>query len=42
MLQRTLTIGGSITVRLVSRFLTKQENVLLFVCSEAVEFKHVK
>ena len=43
---RTITIGGRITVQLVSsltRFdLTKGENMLLFVCSEAVVYKLVK
>ena len=45
-LQRTLTIGGSKTVQLVSSLtgldLTKKENMLLFVCSDAVESKLVK
>ena len=44
--QRTLTIRKNITVCLVCRFtrldLTKQENMLLFLCSEAVESKLVK
>ena len=39
--QRTLTIGGRITVWLVSSLtrldLTKKENMLLFVLSEAVQ-----
>ena len=39
--QRTLTIGGRITVQLVSSLtrldLTKKENMLLFVLSEAVQ-----
>ena len=39
--QRSLTVGGRITVQLVSGLtrleLTKKENLLIFVCSEAVE-----
>ena len=46
MIKRTLNVGGSITVQLVSRFkrldLTKQENMLFFVCNEAAESKLVK
>ena len=46
MKQRTLTVGGSITVCLVSSLtrldLTKYENMLLFVYSEAVESNLVK
>ena len=42
----TLTVGGRITVGLVSRLtgldLIKQENMLLFVCSETTESKPVK
>ena len=44
--QTTLTAGGRITVRLVSSLtrqdLTQKENMLLFLCSEAVESKLVK
>ena len=43
--QRSLSIGGSITVLLVSSLtwldLTKQHNMLLFVCSETFESKLV-
>ena len=43
---KTLTVGGRITVQLVSSSkrleLTKKENVLLFVCSATVESKLVK
>ena len=42
---RTLAIGGRFTVRLVSGLTrldwTKKENMLLFVCSEAVKSKVV-
>ena len=44
--QKRLTIGGRITVWLVSSLtrldLTKNENMLLFVCCEAIESKLVK
>ena len=42
--QRTLTIGGRITVPLVSSLtgLTRQENMLLFVCTETTESKRVQ
>ena len=42
-IQGTLTTGGMITKRLLSSLteldLTKQENMLLFVCSETTESK---
>ena len=45
-MQRTLTVRGRITVRLVSSLttldLTNEENMLLFVCSEAVGSERVK
>ena len=45
-MQRTLTVRGLITVRLVSSLttldLTNKENMLLFVCSEAVGSERVK
>ena len=44
--QTTLAVGGRITVRLVSSLtsldLTQEENMLLFVCSEADESNLVK
>ena len=44
--QRTLTVGGRITVQMPSRLtrlaLTKKENMMLFVSSEAVESKLIK
>ena len=44
--QRTLTVGGSITVQLVSSLtsvkLTNEGNIILFVCSEAVKCNLVK
>ena len=42
--QRTLSIGGMITVPLVSSLtgLTRQENMLLFVCTETTESKQSK
>ena len=44
--QRTLTVGGKITVRLVSSLtrleLTNEGNVILFVFSEAVKYNLVK
>ena len=45
-MQRTLTIGGRISVLVVSSLtgldLTKHENMLLFVCTETTEPKPVK
>ena len=42
--QRTLSVGEKISVRLVSRVTvpTKQEKMLLFLCSETTDFKPVK
>ena len=46
LVQRTLTVGARITVQLVSSLtrldLTKEENMLFFVCSETAKSKLVK
>ena len=46
LLQRALAVGGIITVWLVSNLIgfdsIKQENMLLFLCTEATEYKPVK